>query len=325
MSAEQAESKATPSRPPRPGLWPVGVARERLELLRPRLIDGAFAAGWGIVPKLPRALADAAFDAVGTASALRPGSYQQLRRNLRQVIGPQPSERELDQLVRRAVVSYTRYWREAFQTPSMDPNEVARRTETIGLEHVRRAMAGGRGVVVALTHSGNWDTAAVVLTKVHKFPMTTVAERLEPESLFHRFVRFRESLGMHVVPLTGGAEPSTLTLKRALQAGHMVTLLADRDLQANGIEVTLCGARTTMPSGPALLALQTGAALLPLDLGFTANGWRMEFLEEIKMPEQGRLRDRVTSGVQQLAEIFTGVISRAPQDWHMLQKIWPDI
>lgn len=293
--------------------------------LRPRLMDAAFGAGWSVIPRLPRFIAAGAFDAVAAASTLRPGSYQQLRRNLRQVVGPHMSERQLDILVRKAVASYTRYWREVFQLPSMDPAEIARRTEVRGMRYVKDLMAGGRGVVVALTHSGNWDAGAVIITKVHGIPMTTVAERLEPESLFDRFVAFRESLGMQVVPLTGGEVPSTLRLKRALQAGRMVTLLADRDLQSNGIEVELCGARTTMPSGPALMALQTGAALVPLELGFTETGWRMRFLEEIKMPTEGRLRDRVTHGVTQLAEIFTDVIRRDPHDWHMLQKIWPDV
>lgn len=302
-----------------------GGIRGRLRELHPHLIDGAFAAGWGAVPHLPRGLANFAFDTVGAMTALRPGSFSQLRANLRQVVGPQVSDSELDDLVKRAVKSYTRYWREVFQLPSIEPAEVARRTEYLDSEHVDRAMHAGRGVVVALTHSGNWDAAAVQLCKVHGFPMTTVAERLKPDSLYERFARFRESLGMTVVPLTGGPEPSVVALKRALNQGQMVTLLADRDLQANGIGVTVCGRRTTMPSGPALMALQTGAALIPLELGFSKTGWRMRFHPEVQMPAEGRLRARVTHGITELADVVTDIVRRNPQDWHMLQRIWPDV
>lgn len=310
------------SAPAPPG--PAGLAGV-LRAARPRLVDAVFAAGWGVLPHVPRGVADHAFNAVATTSALRPGSYQQLRANLRQVVGGQYSEQRLDELVRQAVRSYTRYWREVFQLPSMDQSYVERHTEYLGSEHVERAMRDGRGVVVALTHSGNWDAAAIVLCKVRGYTMTTVAERLKPESLYERFVAFRESLGMTVVPLTGGAEPAPLVLKRALKEGQMITLLADRDLQANGIEVTLFGRRTTMPSGPALMALQTGAALVPLELGFTSHGWRIEFHPEVRIPADGRLRERVTHGIHELAEVFTGIIGRNPQDWHMLQKFWPDV
>lgn len=309
-------------RPTRP--WP-GRLVPRLGGLRPRLVDAGFAAGWSVVPRLPPALAEAAFDAAGAASALRPGSYRQLRANLRQVVGPSVSEQGLERLVRRAVRSYTRYWREVFQLPSMDPAEIGRRTELTGAEHLARVTHGGRGVVIALTHSGNWDAAAVAVCKVRGYAMTTVAERLTPESLYERFKGFRESLGMTVVPLTGGRQPSVVALKRALGEGQMVTLLADRDLQANGIEVSLCGRRTTMPSGPALTALQTGAALVPLELGFTPDGWRLHFNPEIVIPAEGRLRERVTYAVTELADVFTDIIRRNPQDWHMLQKVWPDV
>ncbi|WP_106849389.1 phosphatidylinositol mannoside acyltransferase [Blastococcus sp. Marseille-P5729] len=292
---------------------------------RERLLDRGFAAGWAVVPRLPRPVAAGAFDLAAAAVVRKPGGFAQLRANLRQVIGPHPTEAELDALLRRAVASYTRYWREAFQLPTMDPAEVDRRTETTGWENVEAPLAQGRGVVIALTHSGNWDAAAVVYCKARGLPMTTVAERLRPESLFERFKAYRESLGMDVVPLTGGAEPSVAVLKRVLNAGESITLLGDRDLQGNGVSAELCGRRTTMPSGPALLALQTGAALIPLELGFTAEGWRTVYYPEIVMPSEGRLRERVMSGIGQLAEIYTDLIRRNPQDWHMLQKIWPDV
>lgn len=294
------------------------------EQLRAQLTDRAFGAGWSVIPRLPRPLAAAVFDRVAAWSARRPGSYEQLRRNLRQVTGGMLSEHALDALVERGAASYARYWREAFQLPSMSAAEVVRRTEFLGFEHVTGPREQGRGVVIALTHSGNWDAAAVVLCKGHGVPMTTVAERLRPESLFERFVRYRESLGMSVAPLSGGAEPSVAVLKRALKAGETITLLADRDLLGSGIEVELCGRRTTMPSGPALMAIQTGAALVPLELSFTPTGWRNRFHPEIAIPADGRLRERVTAATEALAAQFTDQLRRTPQDWHMLQKIWPD-
>jgi len=66
-------------------------------------------------------------------------------------------------------------------------------------------MAAGRGVIFALPHMGNWEHAGawIVLRGAGKF--TTVAERLRPQSLYDRFVAFRESPGMEVLPHSGGA------------------------------------------------------------------------------------------------------------------------
>ena len=57
---------------------------------------------------------------------------------------------------------------------------------------------------MALPHSGNWDAAGVWFIDWLDGPFLTVAERLEPESLYERFVAYRESWVSRVVPLTGG-------------------------------------------------------------------------------------------------------------------------
>ena len=87
--------------------------------------------------------------------------------------------------------------------------------------------------ILALPHCGNWDAAGVWLLD-HGAPFSTVAERLKPESLYERFVAYRESLGMEVLPLTGGDRPPSDVLKERLRAGRVVCLLADRDLTKRG-------------------------------------------------------------------------------------------
>src|SRR5690606_6127599 len=120
--------------------------------------------------------------------------------------------------------------------------------------------SAGRGVIVALPHSGNWDAAGAWVA-AHGWPLTTVAERLKPEGLYQRFVAFRNRLGIEIIPTTGSERPPIDLLTERLRAGYVVPLLADRDLSARGVEVTFFGGRTRMPVGPALLALRTGAPL----------------------------------------------------------------
>jgi KDO2-lipid IV(A) lauroyltransferase len=295
-----------------------------LQQARGRLVDLGFAAGWGLVKALPGGAAARGFRAAADVADRRNGpGARQLRKNLRRVVGPAVSEQRLDDIVAEALRSYSRYWLETFRLPKMDHAEVARITEagSDGIEHIDEAMARGKGMVLALPHMGNWDVAAIWLVG-HGIPFTTVAERLKPESLFDRFVAYRQSLGMEVLPLTGGERPPTEILAERLSAGGAACLVADRDLSRNGIGVDFFGEPTRMPGGPALLGARTGAAVLPVSLWFTPEGWGQRIRPPIQLPEGATLREQVVAGTQQIADAFAAEIAQHPTDWHMLQRLW---
>ncbi|MEP6851406.1 MAG: phosphatidylinositol mannoside acyltransferase [bacterium] len=287
-------------------------------------VDGSYAAGWRLVRALPEPAARAAFDrGADVAGRRNRRGVRQLRANLRRVVGPAVPEADLDAIVGAGLRSYARYWRETFRLPSMDRASVLARTSTSGAEHIDAGLAAGRGVILALPHSGNWDIAGVWLID-RGVPFTTVAERLRPESLFNRFVAYRESLGFEIVALHGGERTPTEVLRQRLQGGGCVCLLADRDLSRSGMEVDFFGEPARMPPGPALLAARTGAALLPVCVDFGSpepQGWGQWIgTPLIAAPE--RLRDQVQDLTQQLADTFAGRIAGRPEDWHMLQKLW---
>jgi lauroyl/myristoyl acyltransferase len=290
-----------------------------------RLTDAGFAAGWHAVRMLPEPAAHGLFDRAGAWAAARQGKgVRQLRANLRVATGALP-EAELDDLTARAMRSYARYWQEAFRLPTLSTERIVTGTEVHGLEHLEKARAGGRGLVMVLPHSGNWDAAGVWFVDFLRGPFLTVAERLKPESLYRRFLDYRESLGMRVVPLTGGPRPSTEVLRDWLDDGGATCLLVDRNLGAGGVPVSFLGRTATMPGGAALLAAQTGAALVPTVCQFTERGWRLVFSPEIPVDGTGRLKDRVSGAMQSVADAFADSIARQPEDWHMLGRIWPDV
>ena len=180
---------------------------------------------------------------------------RRLRANLRRVVPAAPPE-ELDALVRAGLRSYARYWCEAFRLPSMDRAAVLARTDpnVTGMAPMFEALEQGRGVVAALPHSGNWDLAGLWFVESQRrlgrpARFTTVVERLRPESLFRRFVAYREGLGFEV--LAAGDGPVVYrTLAERLRAGGLVCLVADRDLSSTGLEVSFFGEPAKLPSGP---------------------------------------------------------------------------
>ncbi|GAA1766261.1 phosphatidylinositol mannoside acyltransferase [Luedemannella helvata] len=290
-----------------------------------RVTDMAFAAGWRIVRALPLPVARAVFRTAADRAARKRGpGVQRLAGNLRRVVGPDMPAAEFDLLVRDAVRSYARYWLEAFRLPSTTHAQ-RMNFRLAGAERLREAHEAGTGAIAALSHSGNWDAAGAWLVGGGT-PLTTVAERLKPESVYRRFVAFRESLGMEILPLTGGDRPVLDELADRLAKAHIVALLADRDLSRRGVEVTFFGGRTRMPAGPALLAIRTGAPLFVVPLWYEPDAPCGEVIGPLEVPDpaSGPLDVRVKALTQRIADEFATAIARHPSDWHMMQKLWLD-
>ena len=302
----------------------LAVGRKRLPS-GDNLADWGYAAGWRLVRTVPEFFARNAFGAGARYAALG-GGPEQLRKNLARVIGTTPAEVP-DSLIRASLASYARYWREAFRLPTMDLEALARRLDAvvIGKENVDAAFAAGRGLILALPHSGNWDMAGVWLVH-HSGTFTTVAERLKPESLYRRFLEYRESLGFEVLPLTGAAGPATSgggerppmeVLAERLRANRAVCLMAERDLTRSGVQVDLFGEPTRMPAGPAKLAIETGAALLPAHVYYRGEDCVVHLFPPLDCSSGD-----VGVVTQALADQFGKNIAAHPEDWHMLQPQW---
>jgi KDO2-lipid IV(A) lauroyltransferase len=224
--------------------------------------------------------------------------------------------------------SYLRYWLDAFKLPSRPKASHRSYFQLGGREKLAADVAGGRGAVVALPHAGNWDAAGAWVA-AQGWPIVTVAERLKPESLYRRFLAFRESLGMEILPLNGGARPPLDVLSEKLATGrdglgYVVPLLADRDLSARGVEVEFFGGRTRMPAGPALLALRGGVPLYVVDMWYEEAGPRGYLRGPLDLPADGPLDQRVRAVTQMIADQFALGVAAHPADWHMLQRLWLD-
>ncbi|MQA24906.1 MAG: phosphatidylinositol mannoside acyltransferase [Micromonosporaceae bacterium] len=286
-----------------------------------RLADLGYAAGWRFVRALPEPAARLLFDQAADAAWRRNGGgTAQLARNLRRVVGPDMSEPELSALARQGMRRYARYWMEAFRLPSMSRQRIVDTFHLPQQQIIADAVAAGTGLVLALPHMGNWDHAGA-WAAANGWPLSTVAERLKPESLFKRFVAYRESLGMEILPLTGGAAPPLDVLTDRLRAGHLVPLLADRDLSARGVRVEFFGEPARMPAGPAMLALRAGAPLCTVSL-WHGPGRTCGWLDPVSTAASGSTADRIGVITQRVADAMARRIAEHPADWHMLQRLW---
>lgn len=213
-----------------------------------RLSDALYGLGWAAVKTLPEPAARALFRTLADQVWKRRGkSVLRLEANLKRVV-PDADPARLAALSRAGMRSYMRYWMESFRLPTWSPERIKASIDVTDAHRLTDGLDSGRGVILALPHLGNWDLAGAWVTTDLKVPFTTVAERLKPESLYDRFVAYREGLGMEVLPHNGGAAFGTLA--RRLRSGGLVCLVADRDLSASGVEVSFFGDTARMPAAP---------------------------------------------------------------------------
>ncbi|MFF1480119.1 phosphatidylinositol mannoside acyltransferase [Streptomyces sp. NPDC058301] len=289
--------------------------------MRERLTDTLYGLGWATVKKLPEPVATGLGRRIADTVWKRRGkSVLRLESNLARVV-PDASPQRLAELSKAGMRSYMRYWMESFRLPAWSKDRMKTGFEPQDVHYLVDGLASGRGVVLALPHMGNYDLAGAWVTTKLETPFTTVAERLKPETLYDRFVAYRESLGMEVLPHTGGSAFGTLAHR--LRAGGLVCLVADRDLSASGVEVKFFGEAARMPAGPALLAQQTGALLLPVTLWYDGSPVMQGRVHPpIDVPETGTRAEKTSVMTQALADAFATGIAEHPEDWHMLQRLW---
>ncbi|MGZ4432409.1 MAG: phosphatidylinositol mannoside acyltransferase [Trebonia sp.] len=295
-----------------------------MQPLKDRLTSAGYTLGWAVVRRMPEAWARSVFMLVAEIVWRRQGkSVQQLEANLRRVIGPAATGAELRHVSRAGVRSYLRYWLEVFRLPVISQERIVTNMRSGNAEETAFGyLAAGRGVVFALPHMGNWDQAGAWIIARGAGSFTTVMERLSPEAIYEKFVAFRQSLGMEVLPLTGGQLNVFGVLAQRLRAGRLVCLPCDRDLTASGVEVMFFGEPARMAAGPAALAVQTGAAMIPVTLWFDGDYWCADISQEIPVPPEGTRKEKVAAMTQEMARIFEDGIRAHPEDWHMMQKVF---
>ncbi|MCG7285682.1 phosphatidylinositol mannoside acyltransferase [Cellulomonas sp. ACRRI] len=305
---------------------------------RPQLdVARLFAFAWRVVGKVPDPVVRGAFRLVADVVwLLRGAGVRQLEANLGRV-RPQARPDEIRRLSLLGMRSYMRYYGEAFALVGVKPEQIDARVRLVDPGEVVGTMREGRMIVLALGHLGNWDLAGAWATR-NLGRTVTVAERLKPEALFQEFLRFRESLGLEIIPLAeggaGGGVFRELVRVARQPGGGLVPLLADRDLTARGVEVDLLGERARVAAGPAALAVSTGAPLCAATITYerltgarrraagTAWGVVIEFGRLLSVPDDVPRSERVAALTQAWVDDLGRGIARAPQDWHMLQKVF---
>jgi phosphatidylinositol dimannoside acyltransferase len=299
----------------------VADSRTTRELLADSATVNTFKLGSFAARAIPGPFADAAASMIGLGlfTGMR-DKRAMIERHLRRV-NPRLRGFPLRQAVQQAFDSYARYYVESFRLPSLPSRVIDAGFTSEGMHSINDAIKAGTGAILALPHLGGWEWAGRWLIEQGE-RMTVVVEPLEPPELFEWFRDLRQTLGMTVVPLGPNVAGTVL---KALSENQVVCLLCDRDIDRTGIPVTFFGEETTLPAGPAMLGIRSGAPILPVAVYFTPryNGHHAVIRAPVPAARTGKLRDDVSRVTQALASELEYLIRRAPEQWHMFQPNWP--
>lgn len=293
------------------------------ETLQERLSYTVFRAVERLAMALPESLGRPLFEGAGAASFHLVGKARGVvASNLSRVLGRAPGSPVVQAAAKEAFRSYGRYWFDTFHARVIPDEELVRRQVFVGREHLERAFEKGGGLVLALPHLGNWDTAGAWVPR-QGWRITAVAELLRPERLYRLFLEHREALGMGVLGLTDDRKVAEECI-RLLSENQLIALVADRDLKGNGVVVEMFGQERRIPAGPALLSLATGCPLMSAACYETPGGWVTYISPPIEIERTESLRADVTTMTRILAGHFERAIAAAPTQWHMFQPAWDE-
>lgn len=298
---------------------------DRLASFRGQAVLAAYRGGETLAKVIPDTALHRLGDVAGTALARRSSDRRRIvERHHRRISGIDLDPAELKMLVEESYRAYTRYYLQAFRLPTMSTQEIADGFTVEGIEHLDDAMANDEvGPILALPHLGGFEWAATWITRVRNWRLAAVVERLEPPEVFEWFRDYRASIGINVIPLgpTAADEVVAATLNR-----EVMCLLCDRDLVGGGPEVEFFGERTTLPAGPAVMALRGGCRVLPTAVYFDGDGVHGVIRPPITIepdPDATSIRGDVVRFTQQLAIELESLIRAAPEQWLVMQPNWP--
>ncbi|MDQ3690983.1 MAG: hypothetical protein M3406_13310 [Chloroflexota bacterium] len=277
-----------------------------------------------IVAALPSRVAYALADLAGDAwYRLAPARRRLVTANLARVCaatGRPTSGPALRGLVHATFRNHARYYVELLRAPHYPVERIDEIVKFPRWDAIAAVLRGGPAVLIG-SHLGNFEPFGVFVTAHGIHPVSPV-EEIEPRALFDFLTARRGGASVELVPLSQARR----ALPARLRAGGTVGIIGDRDLAGDGHPVTLFGHPTTVPMGPAALAVSYGAAVLVgrcLRIG--PDRFRVE-AELIPVPSSGDRRADTATLATLIAARFERDIGEAPEQWWgSFQARWPDL
>lgn len=245
------------------------------------------------------------------------------KHNFSIVLGKPSTDREVAQVARRSFRNFAKYLIEIMRFPSLGAADFERLVTIEGWEHLRGALAHGKGVIFVSIHFGNFELGGARISE--EIPLNVIADELENQRLMDLLVGNRAHKNITLLSPDGAAKK----VLRALRRNEMVGLMMDlgpRALAFETVEADFFGTPTAFPAVAASLARVSGAPIVvsacvrQADNTFTGIALPPIFVEKTKQAAED-----VQRATQSIARGLEGFVQRWPDQWYIFRPMWPPV
>jgi KDO2-lipid IV(A) lauroyltransferase len=238
--------------------------------------------------------------------------------NLTRAYGREKNRYEIRMLAKQVFTNVFMVVFEIGWSLRLNNEELMQHVTLEGRSNMQKAHAQGKGVLVLLAHFGNWELLSVVGGML-QYPLSVLYRPLDFKPLDRFFINLRTRFGGKVIP----TKRSLRAILRSLNRGELVGLLMDQNVDwYEGVFVDFMGHRACTNTGMALLALKTGAPVIPVFLVREKTGFTAYILPEVPFERTGDKTRDVEENTRQYNAVIESFLRRYPDQWFWFHQRW---
>ena len=244
-------------------------------------------------------------------------------RNLRMALGDQLDVRASSGMVQKSMRNFFRAIVELGHALSVTPEELQREIPVIGLEHMEKAVAKGRGVIALSAHLGNFFLVGARLA-LEGYPAHILVNPPKNARLRDLFVQIRLRTGQKTIHARPRRHASS-ELLRVFRQNELAVVIADEHGARRGIRVPFFGRTVMARRGPATLALRSGAALVPVYITRGRDNTLTLTIEpEIEVQRSGDMSADNVENTMRITHWLERVVRAYPDQWNWMGVRWQE-
>jgi KDO2-lipid IV(A) lauroyltransferase len=282
--------------------------------------------GWRVgarlAQRLPARLLYAVAVALGEIGYLAWTAKRRIaKHNFAVVLGKPTTDREVAQVARRSFRNFAKYVVEIMRFPRLSITDFERLVTVQGWEHLRGALALGKGVIFVSIHFGNFELGGARISD--EIPLNVIADELENQRLMDLLVGNRAHKNITLLTPDGAARKVLGALRRNEMVGLMMDL-GPRAQAFDNVEAQFFGTPTSFPAVAASLARVSGAPIVvsacvrQRDNTFTGIALPPIFVARTKLAAED-----IQRATQAIAHGLEGFVTRWPDQWYIFRPMWP--
>lgn len=239
--------------------------------------------------------------------------------NLKQVLGVNEDNRMLKEKTREVFRNAARNYFDLTRVSTMRKDSLDKKTTIHGWQHLVQARSRGKGVILATAHLGNFELGAQAVVN-RGIEMTILVEEFSANPILEIIAKLRQRKGVRILPVT---MRGLKDVYHALIHGGTVTIVCDRDILGNGINLKFFGEDITLPFGAVSLAQRTGAALIPIFSIRNPHELTSIYIESpLELVDHDNREESLRINTEKLAVIMEKYIRRYPEQWAIIEPFW---